>query len=366
MAVGTFGFLQDLHRDIVGIINQDGIVVESYQYSPDGVRTVTRLDESTCVDDVFATCPSSFGNPLGYVGAWRSPTTGLLHMRMREYSPHLRRFLSPDPLGYIDNMNLWAYVDGDPVNGWDPWGLLVLLGRRTVMDYHGVDVPFAHMFLIVIPDDQARFAGRDGFSQAGDGGPWYSVWDAFPDGRTGTLRPYGGNSFPKEGLGRRRDNGELHELHDHGFLSPEDRDRLDRLVEAEANDPATPPNYPNTDADNILIEKVEPPAGVSDTELIERMIESKADLDRRLASDPVPYPERLGTLSDHPDSANSNSYVGTLLTDAGVSPTWFNRGQPFTPMYATPRSHTYIPHPAAPHIPHPAAPHTISEGSQAP
>jgi RHS repeat-associated protein len=67
--------------------------------------------------------PSAVGNPLGYVAAWRSPTTGLLHMRMREYSPHLRRFVSPDPLGYVDSFNLWAYVDGDPVNGWDPWGL---------------------------------------------------------------------------------------------------------------------------------------------------------------------------------------------------------------------------------------------------
>ncbi len=37
--------------------------------------------------------------------------------------PCLGRFLQPDPLGYDDGMNLYAYVGGDPVNRIDPTGL---------------------------------------------------------------------------------------------------------------------------------------------------------------------------------------------------------------------------------------------------
>jgi RHS repeat-associated protein len=88
------------------------------------------LDEATgirgppdvCVDTLGDPCPSAVGNPLGYTGAWRSPTTGLVHLRDREYLPALRIFASPDPAGIADATDLWMYVTGDPVKFWNPWG----------------------------------------------------------------------------------------------------------------------------------------------------------------------------------------------------------------------------------------------------
>jgi uncharacterized protein RhaS with RHS repeats len=48
--------------------------------------------------------------------------TGLVYARARWYDPGTGSFLSPDPLGYRDSSNLYAFAGGDPVNRRDPTG----------------------------------------------------------------------------------------------------------------------------------------------------------------------------------------------------------------------------------------------------
>ncbi|MCC7069924.1 MAG: hypothetical protein IT383_01295, partial [Deltaproteobacteria bacterium] len=47
----------------------------------------------------------------------------LVDLRNRVYAPHLRGFLTRDPLGNVDSEGLFAYAAGDPINLRDPWGL---------------------------------------------------------------------------------------------------------------------------------------------------------------------------------------------------------------------------------------------------
>ncbi|NLF19664.1 MAG: RHS repeat-associated core domain-containing protein [Lentisphaerae bacterium] len=66
---------------------------------------------------------SAVGNPFGFACKRYDPTTALCHFGARWYDPALGRFLSPDPLGFVDGPNRYAYCAGDPVNFVDPWGL---------------------------------------------------------------------------------------------------------------------------------------------------------------------------------------------------------------------------------------------------
>jgi len=61
-----------------------------------------------------------------YTGQAALPELRLYHYKARVYDPGIGRFLQTDPIGYQDDLNLYAYVGGDPLNITDPTGAVGL------------------------------------------------------------------------------------------------------------------------------------------------------------------------------------------------------------------------------------------------
>jgi RHS repeat-associated protein len=121
-----------------------------YHFDGNGsTRKLTNVSQSTIKTSIFSgfgelVASSGTGStPFAYKGAagyYTNPVTNDIYVRARTYEPATGRWLSKDPLGFIDGPNLYgAYF---VPNGSDPSGLVEIerTGRRvepTCQDIHG-------------------------------------------------------------------------------------------------------------------------------------------------------------------------------------------------------------------------------------
>ncbi len=90
--------------------------VERYDYDPYGQTYITDVNGAP-------RATSHYGNPWMWTGQRYDAVTGLYHFTFRTYSPTLGRWLQRDPLGYVDGVNLYEYVQSNALHWRDPLGL---------------------------------------------------------------------------------------------------------------------------------------------------------------------------------------------------------------------------------------------------
>ena len=103
----------------------------AYYYDVDGLGSVSLAnDVSGTVQDKYLydgwgitrSSTTPIVNPFVYT-AREAGEAGLLFYRARYYNPGIGRFVSEDPIGFWGGMNLFAYVENDPLTYTDPFGL---------------------------------------------------------------------------------------------------------------------------------------------------------------------------------------------------------------------------------------------------
>jgi RHS repeat-associated protein len=110
--------LQDGNYNVTALADAAGAVFERYRYTPYGERKVLEPNFTDDGDNI-----SDVGNPYTYTGRQLDSETGLYYYRARYYHAQLGRFVSRDPIGYIDSQDLYIYVRSSPLASTDPFGL---------------------------------------------------------------------------------------------------------------------------------------------------------------------------------------------------------------------------------------------------
>ena len=108
---GVYFPAYDPNGNVMGLVKaSDGTVCAQYEYLPYG-------------ELVTATGTMASSNPIRFSTKYYDTEARLYYYGYRYYSPDMGRWLSRDPIEERGGLNLYAFVNNDPVNKWDLWGM---------------------------------------------------------------------------------------------------------------------------------------------------------------------------------------------------------------------------------------------------
>lgn len=99
--------LHDHNGNVIALLNSSGLLTASYTYSAFG-------------EAEFAT---AHPNPWRYASKRLDSETNLIYFGQRYYDPSIGRWITPDPTGFADGPNLYAYLHQNPLLTADYYGL---------------------------------------------------------------------------------------------------------------------------------------------------------------------------------------------------------------------------------------------------
>jgi RHS repeat-associated protein len=119
-------YVRDRLGSVTELVTSTGTIASQYTYDPYGNRT---------------TVSGSIVPDIGYSGYFYHKVSGLDFTRHRAYDPIHARWLNRDPIAEAGGVNLYAYVDGNPISRIDPLGLMYIAARAELSSlflvFHG-------------------------------------------------------------------------------------------------------------------------------------------------------------------------------------------------------------------------------------
>ena len=123
-------YIFNVQGDVIGILNQSGSQIVSYQYDPWGKVLSVSGSEASTIGQI---------NPIRYRGYYYDTETGFYYLQSLYYDPTTRRFLNVDSqlsgTAQVQGYNLFAYCLNNPImmidstGNWPKWvdGVLTVL-----------------------------------------------------------------------------------------------------------------------------------------------------------------------------------------------------------------------------------------------
>ena len=111
-------YLQNAHGDITNITNQEGQTINTYNY--DAYGRITKKEEN-------------IPNRITYAGEQYDPIIEQYYLRARNYDPEIGRFIQEDSYRG-DGLNLYTYVQNNPINYIDPSGYCSEKGNKLLTE----------------------------------------------------------------------------------------------------------------------------------------------------------------------------------------------------------------------------------------
>lgn len=112
-----FSPLHDFSGNVIALIDpNERQMIERYDYTAFGEEDLFDENDSPLKK-------SKAGNFWRYAEKTVDEETGLVFFGRRYFDPELGQWISPDPSGFIDGPNLYAYVQNNPLSNFDAYGL---------------------------------------------------------------------------------------------------------------------------------------------------------------------------------------------------------------------------------------------------